>query len=91
MADIINFETKQDDALSKTIEEFDLDAFKGWTYEQRVFNPETGESLTIMSGPAEEIVANAIQAARLFEDRNPGVIDDAYALVDDYVAEEFRR
>lgn len=89
MADIINFDTKQND-MSKIIEELDLDAFKGWTYEQRVFNPETGESLSIMSGPAEEIITNAIQAARLLEDRTPGVIDDAYALVDEYVAEEFR-
>lgn len=89
MADIINFDTKQDD-MSKIIEEFDLDAFKGWTYEQRIFNPETGESLTMMSGPADELVANAIYAARLFENRSPGVIDDAYALVDEYVAKEFR-
>ena len=89
MADIINFDTKQND-ISKIIEEFDLDAFKGWTYEQRIFNPETGESLTMMSGPADELVANAIHAARLFENRSPGVIDDAYALVDEYVAKEFR-
>lgn len=89
MADIVNFDTKQND-ISKIIEELDLDAFKGWTYEQRIFNPETGESLSIMSGPAEEIITNAIQGAGLIEDRAPGVIDDAYALIDEYVAEEFR-
>ena len=90
MADIINFDTTKQNDMSKIIEEFDLDAFKGWTYEERVFNPETGESLTIMSGPVEEIVANAIQAAILLEDKTPGAIDDAYALVDEYVAEELR-
>lgn len=90
MADIINFNSKQYDMLS-IIKEYELEDFKDWTYEQRIFNPATGESLTIVSGPADELLAAVIQAAKWLDDEDPDAIDNMYNVIEEYVPNELRR